>query len=196
MQIQVAVDSQAQIGESPLWVPEHQAIYWTDIKAPALYRFDVREGSQSAWRLSSDVGAFALMPDYCGALVALREGIFGLDFSTGDLTRFAEPPYDPKLFRFNEGACDESGRFWVGVMFDPLEPGAQAQAESLHSFTLDGGLRREPDAAELHNGMAWSPDGKTFYLSHSQHHEVFAFAFDERRGTLGGRRAFVNTPPS
>ena len=115
---------------------------------------------------------------------AACSGIFGLDFSTGSSTRLADPPYDPKLFRFNEGACDATGRFWVGVMFDPLEPGAEPQPESLHSFTLDGGLRHEPDAAELHNGMAWSPDGRTFYLSHSRQHEVFAFAFDEQRGAL------------
>lgn len=194
MEIQVAVDAQAQIGESPLWVPEHQSIYWTDIKAPALYRFDVRDRSQRTWRLSSDIGAFALMPDLRGALVALREGIFRLDFSAGHLESLAKPPYDPKLFRFNEGACDASGRFWVGVMFDPLVPKAEPQPESLHSFTLEGGLRHEPDAAELHNGMAWSPDGRTFYLAHSRQHEVFAFSFDEQRGTLSGRRSFVKTP--
>ena len=136
------------------------------------------------------------MPDRRGALVALRQGIFRLDFSAGNLDLLAHPPYDPKLFRFNEGACDASGRFWVGVMFDPLEPGAEPQPESLHSFTLEGGLRHEPDAAELHNGMAWSPDGRTFYLAHSRQHEVFAFSFDDQRGALAGRRSFVKTPRS
>ena len=34
----------------------------------------------------------------------------------------------------------------------------------LHSFTLGDGLRREEDAAELHNGMAISEDGKRFFL--------------------------------
>jgi hypothetical protein len=39
-----------------------------------------------------------------------------------------------------------------------------AALRSLHSFTLDGDLRAEPDAAELHDGMAWSADGKTFFF--------------------------------
>ena len=56
-----------------------------------------------------------------GAIVALRTGIFRLDFSTGETRQLAPPPFDPNLFRFNEGACDANGRFWVGVMFDPLE---------------------------------------------------------------------------
>ncbi len=87
-----------------------------------------------------------------------------------------------------------TGRFWVGVMFDPLDGTPPPQKSSLHSLTLRGGLRPEPDAAELHNGMAWSPDGREFYLSHSQHQEVFAFAFDAAAGRLGARRLFVRTP--
>jgi sugar lactone lactonase YvrE len=42
--------------------------------------------------------------------------------------------------------------------------------------------------------MAWSPDGKTFYLAHSMQHEVFAHSFDEGTGLLGARRSFVRTP--
>ena len=76
------------------------------------------------------------------------------------MTLLAPPPFDPALFRFNEGACDAAGRFWVGVMFDPLDDAIPPQESSLHSFTLREGLRTEPDSAELHNGMAWSPDGR------------------------------------
>ena len=196
MDIEVALESRATIGEAPTWDPEEQALYWIDIKAPALHRLDVPHGARRTWPVSSDIGAFALMPDRCGALVALREGIFRLDFTSGDLTHLAPPPYDPKLFRFNEGTCDATGRFWVGVMFDPVEDGVGPQRASLHSFTLESGVRHEPDAAELHNGMAWSPDGKTFYLSHSRQHEVFAFSFDEERPALTSRRSFIKTPPA
>ena len=65
---------------------------------------------------------------------------------------------------------------------------------SLHSFTLAGGLQPQPDAAELHNGMAWSADEQVFYLSHSQHGTVFTFQFNRVAGRLGERRAFVTIP--
>lgn len=194
MEIEVAVDARATIGEAPTWVPEEQALYWIDIKQPALHRFDVRTQSERTWLVTSDIGAFALVPGHGGALVALREGMFRLDFASGALAALARPPFDPTHFRFNEGACDATGRFWVGVMFDPLESGAKPQRASLHSFTLDNGLRHEPDAAELHNGMAWSPDGATFYLSHSRQREVFAYPFDPQSGALGSRRSFVRIP--
>lgn len=144
--------------------------------------------------MPADIGAFALISDPPGAVVALRQGIFRLDFASGSLARLAPPPFDPALFRFNEGACDSAGRFWVGVMFDPVGDALPPQKSSLHSFTLAGGLRPEPDAAELHNGMAWSPDGRLFYLSHSQRREVFAYAFDPQSGRLGARDLFAQIP--
>jgi sugar lactone lactonase YvrE len=135
-----------------------------------------------------------LVSDPPGAVVALRHGIFRLDFASGSLTQLTPAPFDPTLFRFNEGACDMSGRFWVGVMFDPVDDGFSPREAALHSFTLAEGLRTEPDAAQLHNGMAWSPDGRRFYLSHSYLQEVFTYAFDSVSGRLGKREPFAYVP--
>jgi len=190
MNVEVVVDAGATIGESPTWAPTEKMLYWIDVKKPALYRYDPVSGDQRSWTMPSDIGAFALVAAPRGAVVALRTGIFRLDFASGSLERLALPPFDPDLFRFNEGACDAGGRFWVGVMFDPLDNGLPSQKASLHSFTLNGGLRREPDAAELHNGMAWSPNGRLFYLSHSYRREVFTYAFDSESGRLGARHLF------
>jgi sugar lactone lactonase YvrE len=196
MEIEVATNIGATIGESPTWVPNEKVLYWIDVKKPALYRYDPMTGGQRAWPMPSDIGAFALISDLSGAVVALREGICRLDFASGSLTRLAPPPFDPTLFRFNEGACDGAGRFWVGVMFDPCGGAPPTQKSSLHSFTLTRGLRPEPDAAELHNGMAWSPDGRRFYLSHSNSQEVFVYDFDLESGHLGTRELFARVPQS
>jgi sugar lactone lactonase YvrE len=194
MEIEVALDAGATIGESPTWAPAERALYWIDIKAPALYRYDPETGGQRSWPMPSDIGAFGLILDPPGAVVALRQGMFRLDFASGSLTLLASPPFDPTLFRFNEGTCDTAGRFWVGVMFDPLNVAASPRESSLHSFTLRDGLRPEPDSARLHNGMAWSPDGRKFYLSHSEKQEVFAYAFDPASGRLGAREVFAKVP--
>lgn len=195
MEVEVVLAAGATIGESPTWAAAEKALYWIDVKKPALYRYDPTTGSQRCWSMPGDIGAFCLVGEPRGAVVALRQGIFRLDFASESLTRLASPPYDPALFRFNEGACDIAGRFWVGVMFDPLRVSTPPpQISSLHSFTLRDGLRHEPDAAELHNGMAWSPDGSRFYLSHSQTREVFTHAFDPAGGRLGARTLFARIP--
>lgn len=194
MEIEVALDAGATIGESPTWSSGENALYWIDVKKPALYRYDIRTNVQVDWPMPSDIGGFALVADPPGAVVALRQGIFRLDFTSGSLACLALPPFDPNLFRFNEGACDANGRFWVGVMFDPLDGAHRPRKSSLHSFTLAGGLRLEPDLAELHNGMAWSPDGRLFYLSHSQSREVLAYPYDPNDGRLGSGNLFARIP--
>jgi sugar lactone lactonase YvrE len=196
MEIELVLDAGATIGESPTWAAAEGALYWIDVKAPALHRFDPVTGGRRSWPMSSDIGAFGLVCDPPGAVVALRQGIFRLDFASGALTWLTPPPFDPALFRFNEGACDTAGRFWVGVMFDPLDDAVPSQRSGLHSFTLGEGLRPEPDAAELHNGMAWSPDGRRFYLAHSERQEVVAYAFDPASGRLGARDLFAQIPPA
>ncbi|MBV9653986.1 MAG: SMP-30/gluconolactonase/LRE family protein [Acetobacteraceae bacterium] len=197
MKIEILLDAHATIGESPTWVSREQAIYWIDVKAPALHRIGINGGFGRTWRLPSDIGAFALIKGRPEALVALRHGLFRLNVGTEQLELLTPPPFDPSLHRFNEGACDSTGRFWVGTMFDPAEGGQHMpEPASLHSFTLAGGLQAEPDAAELHNGMAWSKDERTYYLSHTQRGTVYAFPFDPEMGTLGERRPFVTIPES
>jgi sugar lactone lactonase YvrE len=196
MEIEVVLNAGATIGESPTWAPAERALYWIDVKRPALYRYDPVTGRQRSWIVHSDIGAFALLADSSGAVVALREGICRLDFASGSLARLAPPPFDPTLFRFNEGACDSAGRFWVGVMFDPLEGKPPAQPSSLHRFTLGGLLAPQPDAAELHNGMAWSREDDLFYLTHSRTGEVFAYTFDAQHGQLGPRNLFAKVASS
>jgi sugar lactone lactonase YvrE len=42
--------------------------------------------------------------------------------------------------------------------------------------------------------MAWSPDGRQFYLAHSEGQEVFTYAFDPASGRLGARNLFAQVP--
>jgi hypothetical protein len=83
---------------------------------------------------------FALTGDG-GAVLALPQGLFRLDLDSGALHLLAPPPFDPALFRFNEGACDANGRFWTGVIFDPLKGWASGQPGKIESFTFVEDLR-------------------------------------------------------
>ncbi len=137
------------------------ALYGADIKAPALHRDDPATGDRQSWMLIEDIGAFA--PDGVGnALVALRRGRYWLDLATGAPTLAAAAPFDPKLIRFNEGACDSSGRFWVGTMTHP-PPGHQSEQKGLlHVFSAHG-LVPVADIAFIKNGKPWDGAERHFY---------------------------------
>lgn len=197
MDCRLVLDARAVIGESPTWSAAEQALYWIDVKAPALFRLDPGTGAQSRWDLDGDIGGFALCADGLSALVALRDGLYRLVFRTGTRTRLAPAPFDQSLFRFNEGGCDGQGRFWIGVMFDPVGKADQPeQVESLYVYTEADGLRPAPDRSSLHNGMVWSADGRQMFLSHSNEQSVFRFDYDPGTGRFGGRTLFARIDPA
>jgi sugar lactone lactonase YvrE len=111
MNVELVLDAGATIEESPTWVAEEDALVWIDRKAPTLHRFDLSTSATRSWALPSDVGGFALSADRSKALVALRSGIFMLDLHEEVARHLEDPPFDDRLHRFNEGACDSRRRF-------------------------------------------------------------------------------------
>ncbi|WP_428390717.1 SMP-30/gluconolactonase/LRE family protein [Lichenicoccus sp.] len=192
MQVEVVLDAAARIGESPVWVAEERVLYWIDVKAPALYRLDPASKAQQSWRLPGDIGAYSLTTDRDVVIVALRDGVYRLTLSSGAVALLAHAPFDPVMHRFNEGAADARGRFWVGTMFDPPEDAyAKPQPAGLFRYTTKGGLQPTGNVAELHNGMAWNLDETLFYLAHSYAGVVHAYPFDAASGSLGRRQVFA-----
>lgn len=191
MKVALVLDSRAIIGESPLWVPPEHALYWADIKAPALHRLVLPGGERKSWALPADLGGFAL-DGHGRALVALRNGLHWLDLVSGEVSLLAPPPFNAGIIRFNESICDSSGRFWVGVMTDP-PPGVEADEQAmLYSFTEAEGLRAHMDFAYLTNGMAFNADETELYLSHSVERKIYKFAYDKAKGMIGARREFAS----
>ncbi len=189
------VDAHAQIGESPIWAAEEAALYWIDVKAPALYRTKLATAETISWPLPSDIGGYALTPDGDGAIVGLRSGLFSLNFTSKELRKLFDPPFDPRTHRFNEGDCDASGRLWLGTMFDPLpDVDAAATPADLYSFTFADGLVRHDEPSLLHNGFAWSRDNQHFFLAHSREGRIYKADIDIAAGRLGARRVFAEVP--
>jgi sugar lactone lactonase YvrE len=99
--------------------------------------------------------------------------------------------------RLNDGRCDRQGRFWAGSMV--LNMGANADQGRMYRF--DGG-QRGPVEAQLSgfivpNGLGFSPDGRTMYLSdsHPLIQQIWAFDYDIDSGTPSNRRLFVDMMP-
>jgi sugar lactone lactonase YvrE len=193
-EIELVLDAHANIGESPTWSIAEQALYWIDVKAPALHRFNPAGGATRTWPLPAEIGCFALYDNEAAALLALRSGLFRLDLSSDQLTHLADPPYNPSTHRFNEGECDGKGRFWLGTMFEPVANADEPEPGPLFSYTGATGLVRQPDLGFTPNGFSWSPDGRTMFVAHSKQHCIYQFDFDLEAGRISNRRVFAGVP--
>lgn len=188
-EVRVAVASAALLGESPVWHPRENALYYADISGHRLQRFDPRTGELRHWQFDTDVASFA--PRLDGTLLlAMRDGLWAFDPASGERERVAAPDYDPSIERFNDGKCDPQGRFWVGTIYEPRAP-ALASLNCL----VGGKLVRRREGITVLNGLAWSPNGKTMYWSDTKAHTIFAADFDPAGCTLSRERVFAQFSP-
>jgi sugar lactone lactonase YvrE len=187
-----------RVGESPLWSVAEQALYWVDIEARCLHRFDGASGTEQSWSMAERIGCIALHAS--GGLIAgMETGLFHLKPGL-DGVYASEPLYAASFpregMRFNDGRCDRQGRFLAGSMF--MNMAASEGEGSLYSFQnrsdKSGQLIKLLDGFKTANGMAFSPDGRTMYLSdsHPSVQMVWAFDYDPATGMPSRRRVFAD----
>jgi sugar lactone lactonase YvrE len=184
------LDAKAQTGESPVWVPEEQALYWTDIPGKTLNRFDPATGANRVWPMPEEVGSFALR-EGGGLIAALRSGFALIDLERGQIERLIDPEADRPENRFNDGRCDRQGRFWAGSMNEPRD----ARSGALYRLDSDHRCQRMADDVMVANGLAFSPDDRVMYWSDSRALTIYAFDFDAASGAIGNRRIFARLEP-
>jgi sugar lactone lactonase YvrE len=186
--VRVAVASASLLGESPLWHPREQVLYWCDIPGRRLNRFDPARGDLAHWSFDTELGSCAPMLDG-GLLLAMRDGLCRFDARSGTRSPLAAPPYDTRVERFNDGKCDPQGRFWVGTIYEPRD----AARAALYCYA-NGTLERRAEGITVSNGLAWSPDARTMYWSDTKAHTVYAFDFEPVAGALSRKRVFAQWP--
>src|SRR5437762_2161865 len=110
---ELIVDAKNRLGESAMWHPREQRLYWVDVRAPAVYRLEA-DNSVTTIPLPALVGA--LVPRRSGGLaIALQSGFHAIDTRTKEITFIADPEPDKPDNRVNDGSCDRLGRFWAGT---------------------------------------------------------------------------------
>jgi sugar lactone lactonase YvrE len=121
-----------------------------------------------------------------GYIVAAGAGFLFADRS-GTVRELAQPEAGHDDVRMNDGACDPQSRFWAGTMAHDESPGAGV----LYRLELDGSCTTVLAGLTISNGIGWSPDGTTMYLSDSGTGCIDAFDFDDTTGGISGRRTIA-----
>jgi len=185
--VRCLLDARAILGESPVWSAEDQALYWCDILAPALHRFDVASGAQRTWSMPETIGSFGLR-EKGGAVVALRRGFHRFDFDSGRLDPIVDPAPDHPAIRFNDGKVSPDGRFWAGTMDQET---FSRPLGTLYRLDPDGSCRPMAGDLIVSNGLAWSADGRTMFHSDSRAPAIYAYDYDPAAGTIANKRTLA-----
>ena len=179
----------AVLGEGPLWDEDEEALYWVDIKAPAVHRYVPGTGSTESWPMPEPVGCIARRRQG-GFIAGFKSGLAFLDLPDGRIERIGDPEPDLPDNRFNDGKCDGAGRFWAGTMDD----GQKSATGSLYRVDADRRWHRMDSGYGVTNGPAFSPDGRTLYHTDSAAGTIFAFDAAPD-GSISDKRTFIEIPP-
>jgi sugar lactone lactonase YvrE len=183
--VDVAIRSEALLGEGPRWDVLARRLLWVDIEAGELHLFDPARGEDRAIQLGSRVGAASPTKDAGAVLVALADRLALVDLADESLRTLVEIPHGNGM-RLNDGACDAAGRFWIGSMALDETPGAAA----LYRYSA-GSCECVLDGVTLSNGLGWSLDETTMYYVDSMTYRVDRFDFERDSGAISNRRPFA-----
>ena len=196
MQAELIVDARNAVGESPVWVPQENALYWVDIPNGGLQRWSADTGHVASWK-APEMLACITRHRSGGWVAGMQSGFFRLHaHSDGSLDSelLATVDHSRPDMRLNDGRCDRQGRFWAGSMV--LNMGLNAPEGRLYRFGAGqaGVVEALLDGFIVPNGLAFSPDGETMYLSdsHPNVQLIWAFDYDTETGTPSNRRIFVD----
>ena len=191
MRPELVLDAQAELGEGPAWDEAEGLLYWVDIHAGRLHCFEPRRASDRSIDIGEPLGCVAPCRRQ-EVILGVRSGFARLDLRRGTLTHLVNPEPEQEGNRFNDGKCDPAGRFLAGSM-DDAEGSASG---SFYSLAPDGTWKTLRTGLRIPNGLAWSPDYRTFYHIDTPTRQVQAYDYDLARGEIAHPRTCLSIPAS
>ena len=177
----------AMLGEGPLWDVERACLNWLDAAEKLLFTLDPATGAVGSIELLHYPGCYAFRTD--GSMImAYRNQLAIIDGDAANGRQLATPGVDFAIERFNDGACDRAGRFWIGTMDRKLKDPVGA----LFRLDPDRSLTRMVGELTASNGIAFSPDDRIMYHTDTGAALIYACDFDIDTGAIANRRIFAD----
>lgn len=188
--VEILSTDRYELGEGSRWAGDRLVL--VDIPAGRLLSAPVdglRPGIELLELARLDVPLAAIAP------VAGRPGTWLAAAGTGfwqigpeGVREIAAPqPVTTQPWRMNDAVADRAGRFWAGSMASDQSDGQGA----LYRLDPDGSVHTVVRGLTIANGPAFSPDGRTMYLSDTPRGHIDRFDVDPSTGELTNRRPFA-----
>lgn len=197
MQAELVFDARDGVGESPVWIGAQQSLFWVDIPGRRLHRWEVASGRHTEWN-TAEMPACIAPAGEASWVCGMETGVYRLrlqDSGEAQAEPVAPVRHAGPGMRFNDGRCDRQGRLLAGTM--AMDMAAARPDGVLYRLQGDGHLQPLVSGLVVPNGLAFSPDGRTLYLSdsHPSVQAIWSFDYDTDTGLPSNRRLFVDMKP-
>jgi sugar lactone lactonase YvrE len=184
--VRLVVGEPDQLGDCPTWDESTQRLFWIDIIGKRLSSCGPNGSALERQTLNEIPGSFALR-ERGGMLLGFRRRLVLLDPAGAEIASWVPDAADMTRERFNDGACDARGRFWIGTMDRHLREPVGA----LYRIDPDLSAHRMDLGFGISNGLAWSPRFDRLYQCDSSPPRIYVHDFDLDAGLTSNRRLFA-----
>ncbi|MDR3708620.1 MAG: SMP-30/gluconolactonase/LRE family protein [Capsulimonadaceae bacterium] len=188
MKAELIVNDHCELAEGPLWNPDDNSLYWVDIHAGRIYRYDPSTGQRALVFAGDKVGGITLQDNGAFLLFMNHGGIRQL--KDGILTSLIDEIPDERETRFNDIIADPAGRVLCGLM--PTEN----RLGNLYRLDTGGQLTLLLTGIGCSNGLAFTNGNKQVYYTDSARKEIYLYDYDVRSGSMTNRRIFWKSETS
>lgn len=186
MKPELLADYACHTGENPLWHPDEGRVYWVDIPAGRLFRFDPATAAHEQLLAGEALGGFTVQADGSLLLFMARGAV--RRWRAGELETLIPELPEERDSRFNDVIADPRGRVYCGTMATAQRPGR------LYRLDPDLTLTVLLEGIGCSNGLGFTPDGRGLYYIDSPRRQVYQFDYDEATGALSNQRVLIETP--
>lgn len=195
LQVELVADARCEIAEGPLWHPDERCLYWTDVPAGKVHRFDPRDRSHHVVYVGAPVGGMTIQAD--GSLLFLGEAGKVCVWRDGAVPRtiLAGIPAEAHT-RFNDVIADPLGRVFGGTMAQRNMAGEIVRYGRLLRLDRDGTVQPVLDGVGSPNGMGFTADHRRLFFTDSivGTQAIFSFDYDMESGALRNPTVVHQTP--
>lgn len=188
--IETIADKNDLCGESPLWNPNSEILYWVDITGRRLHRYSLQESEVQTTAPPIGISALALT-DSATLIAAGSEGIWS--FREGRPPNLIAKQHAGEVLAINDAIADSLGRLLAGSSFFNGSTDGYPLGK-IYSMDTDGTVSVLDDGFHLANGMGFSGDARILYATDSIARVIYAYDYDPASGIASQKRILVNVP--
>jgi sugar lactone lactonase YvrE len=183
MLIEPILSLQCELAEGPVWDEREQVLWWVNIMAGELHRFDPATQENRTFEIGRPLGAVGLR-EAGGLVLAMADGFAFFDPETKKIDLLTDPEKDLPGNRFNDGKPAPCGGFFAGTMSYK----AEENAGNLYRLHPDGRTTRCFEGVTISNGLAWNTAENRMYYIDTIPRKVYVFDYDKATGNVSNDR--------
>lgn len=188
MDLTIAIPSQVELAETPIWDSRRSCLYWTDLLGCQVHRFTPGNGQDEAWDVHSLVGSAVPTSDEDRVLCALSGGMYLLDTRDGSLEFLVDPKGGDTNFRYNDTRVDAKGRIFTSTMsvfYGTPEYDPETMKGNFYRVDTDGSVHVVQAGIDQFNCVLWNLENTRLYVVDTYNKKLLAAEYDLETGHCG-----------